>query len=691
MAGLYAEQDDVVIRIQALSGVWETVGADRWLGVVPENVRFDSNDWGPNKCSFVLRRPPGRAFPDLATWAPVTVEVAGRLAWDGRIQETPTNDGTDPVISVQCEGWQYHLDDDVYAPMYIQTKMTGFVDYRTLPTADLSIFTTAWGVTVGDGAITLSGSNSITVAASNEAAVLLDLGPGNGARTISVDALSSYNTNAFYLYIVGHDTSDVLAGVGREDWIAALLMNDASWGSANNVVTRTATVTKPHRYITIGLWNPAFSGTLGAEHYFTIRGFRAFADPAYQSGGDSIMTSDVIVRDVLAHTAFLTDTTGVSDGGFEVPEFAPGALQSHRELLSAANAYDNYDLRVALGRRVVYAPRPPAPIYEIGEWSGADFQDASASGDTIYNHVIVQGTGPDNAPLTVERTTAEALPDLPYAPPPAPAPTIPNPYFNVDASGWTITAGTLTRTTTAGQYHTGPGGGVYTGSGDVYAAFTGTFKRGTTYVVTFQAMNTTGFGLITTLFGNEVTGDRTVTPDFVVPGPFMTYAVYWTPKATTSTATFRIRWPQAYALYFDTVQLYSSRATLADRFGFVRTTILPVGLGLTTYAGTRFADLFLASHRTVPFRGGLNVVGRGGVRQVFGGAAVHPAHIQGGQLLRCSHRADPDTGGWGRTGRVATVAYDHDAISSAVSLDENRAGFEALVARMSIIQGQRAV
>jgi hypothetical protein len=141
-------------------------------------------------------------------------------------------------------------------------------------------------------------------------------------------------------------------------------------------------------------------------------------------------------------------------------------------------------------------------------------------------------------------------------------------------------------------------------------------------------------------------------------------------------------------IYIDSISLFVAVPTLIDRRGFVRTKILSVGGALTLTSGNRIGDLYLAAHRTVPFKGGFRVVGQGGVRRVVGGASVHPAHLQGGQLVRCSHRIDPDTGAWGREGTIASIQYDHDSLTSTVSLDENREGFEALLSRLAVVQGQ---
>jgi hypothetical protein len=43
---------------------------------------------------------------------------------------------------------------------------------------------------------------------------------------------------------------------------------------------------------------------------------------------------------------------------------------------------------------------------------------------------------------------------------------------------------------------------------------------------------------------------------------------------------------------------------------------------------------------------------------------------------------------WGRKGRIAKVAYDHDTTRSSVALDDDRGGFEALLSRYAVVVGE---
>src|SRR3954452_24134939 len=154
----------VTIRVQVLGGTWEVIGADRYRGVSAEGVQFTANEAGYDTASFTLRRDPSAVHPDLLAWTPVEIWVAGVLAWDGRVKETPAQEGADFSLNVQCEGWQYHLDDDVYSQTYVQTRLSDWVDYRSLPTAVLGLTQAYAGGQVNSGqALALVAPNGVPI------------------------------------------------------------------------------------------------------------------------------------------------------------------------------------------------------------------------------------------------------------------------------------------------------------------------------------------------------------------------------------------------------------------------------------------------------------------------------------------------------------------------------------------------
>jgi hypothetical protein len=389
------------VRVQALNGGWETLGADRYRGVVPEGLQCSANRWGPDTCTFTLRRDTVVLGPDLSTWTPVEIEVAGVVVWDGRIRATPTSESDGPVISVQGQGWQYHLDDDLYSAAYVHTRLSDFGDVRSQPTADLTVHR-AYGVISNDqGAIILTIPNGTVVPVGTAVGVVIDLGPGNVAKRVVATVDSSNNAFQPGLYVTGTD-APWWNDASRQDYSANTLNNSGA------SFTVSGTTASAHRYVTILMYmNSGF--TAAADVWFRIKTAQLVADTAYESGGASILKIDQVAKDALSQATLLlsTDQSNISAGTTSIPEFSV-TDSTPRAAISGANAYENFETKMLIGRRLAVRPRASTPIYEIGAWSGAQFQDASAgSGDDIVNRFIVRGTGPDGAQLRIDRRSSD--------------------------------------------------------------------------------------------------------------------------------------------------------------------------------------------------------------------------------------------------------------------------------------------
>jgi hypothetical protein len=205
---------DPVVRLQALDGQWEVCGADRLVGIVPQDLQLAANEWGSDTASFTLRRDPGSVHPDLTAFTPCDVSIAGELVWSGRVRETPTKEGADPQISVQGQGWQYHLDDDVYERFYVHTRVGDWRDQRSFLTANLAVFTVVGQVSAAGGAV-IGWPNGGVVAAGARVGVTLDLGENASWQAISLDFERTGGTANEQLYVRGHRVR-VQRGVGVE-------------------------------------------------------------------------------------------------------------------------------------------------------------------------------------------------------------------------------------------------------------------------------------------------------------------------------------------------------------------------------------------------------------------------------------------------------------------------------------------
>jgi alpha-tubulin suppressor-like RCC1 family protein len=675
---------DVTVRLQALGGTWETCGADRAVKVMPETVTVSSNEWGPDKASFNLHRSPIAIWPDIGAYSPVEIEVGGVIVWEGRTDDTPLKAGTEQIINVQCQGWQYHLDDDVYQRTYVHAKLTDWKDTRSFPEADLTVSKTSGSIQVGQGAITLGYAKGAQITPNQGVAVTLDLGPASpGAVAVAADAkLVGVATN-FSFYAMLHDGwGGGYTLAGREDAWAAQPLATGSYGGS---------LAKAHRYVTLLVLYTGAEATLAADMLLTLTGVRVFTDVSFSSSGVSILKASTIIPDALERATMLlsADLSQIHPTSFAIPDFTMGKLSTPREMIEAANAYHNWITKLERDKRVAFRERPADATLEIGAWSGASLEDASAnSGAEIYNRAVVEATGADGSPLVAERSAAQQPGALFLVPS---TPSADNPSFVTNTASWSVTAGVLTRNTEAGNYRTAPACGKWAleaEAGKLIETFTGTFKRGVTYRVGVWLKSIEPSRPVEATFG--VAEDNATSVTVIVSEGYTQATVAWTPTRDRTGVTLGLHL-SAHTFfggaYVDDVSLTTAAPTIVDRRGFRRTKVIQMSSAITATEGNQLADIFLQAHMTTPFKGSA-AVSPGGVRRVLGGQPVHPSqlglHTQ--ELLRLSHFVDPDSGGVSRDGTIAEVTYTHKDQKAAIVLDDKRGNFDALLARLAVVQ-----
>lgn len=688
-SGAFGQDKTVTIRVQTLDGVWETVGVDRLRGVWPENDSYTADDWGPSKCSFDLRRDPGAIFPDLGAWTPCEVEIGGVLVWDGRVRETPVREA-ERVVNVQGFGWQYHLDDDQYQRVYVHARLADYKDTRALPTAPLNYYIAGGQINADRGMIQIAIPNGTALAGSdNRVGVTLDLGQGNTAKRIVVEWETSTSTLEFYAR-----ASDT------QDSSAASFSDAFSFALAAGSGTTAGTFATARRYVHLFLYYSGAATTPTRDIYIRLKSVKVFTETAFESGNQSVLKATDIIPDALNRTTILLsgDRSGIDPDAtvtFAFPEFALSAQRTPREVIDAANSVHGYLTQVAVGRRMIFKPKPSVPLIEIGAWPGSEFDDASAnSGEDIYNRVIIEGTGADGAQLSVERsagqqtgTPTEIISN----------PAVANPSFAIDTTGWTpSTAGTITRDTAL--FGSSPASGRWERGinslipGDSIAATcTGTFLRGVTYVLQValgSAGAYAGPGLEVRLGEDADRSASAMSPNTGFPVGM----IAWTPTANRSAVQLVLvvlpgNSPKI--VYIDSLVLAVALPTLVDRRGFRRTHTLPVECSLTPALGKQIGDVFLDAHRTTPLKGSVKIAGNQGCRHIQTGYGFPPERLllMTGELLRLSHRIDPDTGGQGRDGRIAEVTYTPATDAAVVALDSRRTSHEALLKRLAVVVG----
>jgi hypothetical protein len=404
---------EATVRVQPLDGPWQTLGTGRYRGIGYEQLEASANAWGPDQLSFTLKAPAGTQRPDLLPYTPVELEIDGVTCWAGRIKARPADDS---AMTVNCEGWQYHLDDDDYERKYVHTRLADYADTRGILSADLASMDQAGTINVDAGIVTLGYPNGAVVTLGHGVAVTFDAGPDSTFIRAVLSAESSFNTTSAQLYLIGHDTpywGNSAGGSTRDDYVTAQAITAAPWTAAAQAQTFAATNPRAHRYVTILLWNTT-SGTYGADVWVKIRSLQMFRAAAYESGNTSILKADTSSKDALAFAPQLNQSPSlISAGTFSIPEYAMSAYTTPRQVMQAVNAFENYRQKVGGPdlRTLVFDPKPSGALLEVGNWSAAQFSDASVAGDQIFSKVIVDATGPDSARLVSKRTQSGTLVD----------------------------------------------------------------------------------------------------------------------------------------------------------------------------------------------------------------------------------------------------------------------------------------
>lgn len=400
---------DVTVLLKAADGGWTSVGRDIARGIVPESVSVSANESGPDTCSFVLKRRASVPWPDLLAFNQAEIQVGGIPVWGGRVWEAPISDAAEDSIAVSGRGWQYHLDDDMYRRFYVKSGLGEWRDHRTFATANLGFYNTVGEVVNDRGAITLIWKAGNTVLGFDRIGVTIDFGAAsNGAKRIVIEYETSANSAVNSLFARNHNLESEYDSGSSSDAISGITLN--TLGASG---TEEGTFTTRYRYCTLLMFrSDASSGTILADHWIRFKAIRVFAATAYESGGASVLNADTVIKDARDAAAPLLSTSNelIESASFDIPELSPDGYQTPRAVMAAANAYEGNLFGVDAQRKVFFRERATEPRIEIGEWSGADFQDATTgSAEGLYNRVIVQGTGPDGAQVERIRTATSSL------------------------------------------------------------------------------------------------------------------------------------------------------------------------------------------------------------------------------------------------------------------------------------------
>ena len=692
-----------VVHIQRLDGSWDVLGQSVARGITPEDPELQVDEHGPKTATFTLRRQPGAFWPDVRKYARVLIEVAGLEVWGGRVADTPVRNDGDTVMSVQCEGAQAHLDDDVYERKYVVTDLGAWVDRRSHLTTTLGTGACcAAGQVSNDGGLTLMFAKDYAITLYDEVGVMLDMGPGQTAEKLVMSGTTSNNVSSgtpgvWVKVYAGDDPS----GAG-----ASTIYGPASLPTMGATFTDVTADPAGKRYLFLTL-QCAGAGTMPADAWVKFTSLQVFAADAYESGNVSVLTLETIAGDALDRATVLLDADRsqieTPADVFYLPEFAFTEPRTPRQAIEAGNAFQDMQYGVDHRWRPFLRDRVAlsAAQVEIGAWSGSQSED-QGDGDDIYSRCIVKATGPDGGDIRAARTqvqqpgvTREAIT----------SPSIVNPGFETNTTGWTAASSTITRSTSSPLSGSASGRWDETGASDalqqydalVYgisaAGFSGTFRAGVTYgleVILAASAGTLGLD-----FSFGPSGKYATVPITVTTTP-TTFLVTWTPTEDTAGSSvfagLQVAWTVAGSGYVkvDGLALSAAQPTIVERAGFQRTKVIDASFKLTASAAQRIADVYLQGHKTSPFKGRRTLTGPRAVRNSLTGQyeGLERLLLRYGQPLMDTSATDPDTGLPGRAGRIASVSYRPATDTAVVELDNSRANFEALLERIGLVVGQ---
>ncbi|MFN0092891.1 MAG: hypothetical protein ACKVWR_21865 [Acidimicrobiales bacterium] len=680
------------VRVQELDGTWRQLGTGRLRGIVPEGLTYSSNVWGPDTCSFTVKTPTAAVErPDLLPFTPVEVEIDGAVVWSGRMIQRPTDETQHQVA---CQGWQYHLDDDVYEQAYVVTRLSEWRDWRQNLACDLTVYKSSWNQAVGES-VTFDYVGP-TDGSFPRTGIYLDLGPSTTAARVVATWVKNQWAATATCYLNAMSTLPGSMNTGSVEATISTLSD------ANTSGTFTRTLTTPSRYL--GIF--CDTGTDQAEdRYFQIETIQVFAATAYESGNASILKADVVVKDARNRAAPLLNQTDVlvNAGTFSIPEYTTGGYVTPRQAIEQANVYENYLAQVGGHdlKTLRYRAKPSSPVIEVGSWSGALVSDASVDGQEIFNGAITDATGPDGNRLVAARATGN-LSGSTFGITATVQPA--NPGFETATTSWQV-GSTASVARDTGVFDTGVASGrVNTSATDplIYVdAWTAAFIPGLRYRITARLRKTASLSEIywmvykATAAATPKTGFLEQSSNFVgslTTGAFVT-ATY---DFTATQTDHDIGWlmvptaPASDVCYIDTVSVQVVGRSLPDRRQFLRRRVIPVRSGVTQAVAERFADLWLTEHITSPFAASVTVKGQQACRAIPSGAPI-PAHLiplYVGEKLRVSHRVDPDTGALGRDGRIVAASYDHASDTCQITLDDRRDYFDRVLARYGLLTQQ---
>lgn len=680
--------DDAVLRLRPLGTDYRTVGTAEARGVWTEGVSATSNLAGSDSLDCVLHRDIGQQWFDAWPFVQAELEVAGSVVWGGRMKGNPSR-ASDQSWTLNMEGWQYHLDDDLVRKVYVHTRMSEWKDQRSFTIENLGNYRAGAQVANDRGNAAIMWPNGFAAVVGDRVGIFLDLGPGVFATRAVVQwariGPADGNTS---IICRGFDGTGALANAAANDAFSVTLAT-ASGPSAGNFTTAS-------RYVGIYCLRSVV-GALGADVGAQISSIQIFTSTAYESGNASILKADQVIKDCLPSAPLFDQRTDlIAAGTFSIPDFQSGGYRTPRDVMVAAAAVEDNLIKVSEKRALVFKARPVTPSLVVGDWAGFVFDDAGLSADGALSGIIAEAQGVDGTPLvsTANAVVAQSgIYDLLSAQQPS------NGLFETNTTGWSIATGSFYGTGTL-VWDNAAGDQGSAGALRVDASVAGpcgvrtqlTLVAGRTYQLRARFKTGASFTAASGVFGFYL--DQNLLQPLGTTS-FTTNAGYTTMTVTlTAAATLTSCWIAAGAtasaatgnvFWLDFVQVFESRTSLVDKWGFTRRLAVQLRTAMTQASLNQVAAIYAKTRTQTPFRG-KGVAYVGGVRQYPSFMPLHPAQLLTltGENVLFLNRVNPDTGGIGRISRLVNVRYNHDARYSELDFDSSATTAETFLERIQV-------
>lgn len=421
MGLLVRERPPVRLSIEAsptadLSPGYRWGADDRNVQNVPNGMTFSTSmPGGFDQGSVTLERDPRLAWPDLQEFTTVTMYGLGgsQVAWQGRLEESPSQAGSEANFTATLVGWQAALQDNADAAMvYIDRILNNWQQPSTQRQLDLlaaGYGLSQWSAAAGadpDG----TGAPSLVVTAVEP---ILGMQANEQWYDAGASKIAAIRALLITMPAIGWPpTGSSLNTVLSSDSVGTTQESEG-WNANDGSITFEPST--PYRFAVLQITNNSGDwGTDGAtaliawenvsvlgDHGLTVR---AGASGLIPGADDGFLASDVIAHAVsnwAPEIGFTTGSTGtIQPSSFVIPQltFSPTTPLA---IIQQATEYELLDYAVWEGRSLYVNARGARGNQWVSRVGDAQLQNAGPQMSRIFNGVVVQWTDVTGVTYTV--------------------------------------------------------------------------------------------------------------------------------------------------------------------------------------------------------------------------------------------------------------------------------------------------